>query len=321
MKQGPQGSLVPFDFNDIYAELPHLSHLKVEIQIASFEPIDSSNVTPTLWVRLAELIRDRYAEFDGFVVLHGTDTMAYSASALSFMLENLDKPVVFTGSQLPIGILRTDGRENLVTAIEIASAYGPDGLPMVPEVSLYFQSELLRGNRTTKYSAEALDAFRSENYSALAEVGVGIHYRREFIRRPTRRTEKLEIFTDLCTDVTVVRVFPGMSEAILRAMLCVPGLRGVILETYGAGNAPTTEWLTGALREAIDKGVAILNVTQCANGSVEMGMYETSAHLARIGVVSGRDITAEAALTKMMTLLGKGEPELLGTALRGEMEE
>ena len=233
------GALVPFDFSAIYDEFPSLKRLNVDIDVHTVSPvIDSSNVEPAHWIALAELIRDNYARYDGFVVLHGTDTMSYTASALSFMLENLSKPVVFTGSQIPIGVLRTDGRENLITAIEIAGAH-LDGRPVVPEVSLYFQNRLFRANRTTKRSAEALSAFRSYNYPPLAEVGVNIAYNRPAILRPAEFSQELRIATKLSGGIELIKLFPGMGGEMLRAMLSAPGLRAVVLETYGAGNAPT----------------------------------------------------------------------------------
>lgn len=318
------GTLVPFDFSAIYEEFPSLKRLQVDIDVHTLSPvIDSSNVSPGNWVTLARLIRDRYEAYDGFVVLHGTDTMSYTASALSFLFENLAKPVVFTGSQIPIGVLRTDGRENLITAIEIAGARDEAGRPRVPEVSLYFQNRLFRANRTTKRSAEELSAFRSFNYPPLADVGVNIAYNEAAILRPERYGEPLRIATSLSDELCVVKLFPGLSERMLRAMLAAPGLRGVVLETYGAGNAPTSEWFLGALREAIGRGVVILNITQCKGGGVAMDLYETGLRLQRIGVVSGRDMTTEAAVTKMMYLLGaeptaEGVKRLLEKPLRGE---
>lgn len=324
MKTDPvTGTLVPFDFNGIYDEFPALRTLEADLEVLPFDPIDSSNVEPSLWVRLAEIVRDNYARFDGFVVLHGTDTMSYTSSALSFMLENLDKPVVFTGSQIPIGVLRTDGRENLITAIEIAAAK-ENGRAIVPEVSLYFQNRLFRANRTKKYSAEELSAFASFNYPALADVGVGIHYRHNAIA--LHPTEGFRINTTVSSNVLVLKIFPGITESLIRTMLSAEGLKGVVLETYGAGNAPTFCWLIGALEDAIKRGIHIINVTQCASGAVDMDIYETGRRLQDIGVISGRDITTEAAITKMMLMIDRGYShiefvDVMKNSIRGEISD
>lgn len=295
-------SLVPFDFENIYARVPELKKFDFQVKSISFAPaVDSAMMSPDIWIKLASIIETNYHEYDGFVVLHGTDTMAYTASALSFMLHNLAKPVILTGSQLPLGTVRTDGKENLLTALEIAAAQ-KNGQPLVPEVCIYFQDKLFRGNRTTKYNAEHFHPFRSDNYPALAEVGIHIKYNYPYIRYSTEEghfyaSKKMD------TSIALIKIFPGITPWVLNALLQAAGIKAVILETYGSGNAPTHKWFLDALKNAVDRGLIILNVTQCLAGSVEMWRYHTGIHLSAQGVVGGYDITTEAAVTKMMYLL------------------
>jgi L-asparaginase len=317
------GTLLPFDFSLILDHLPTLRNLFLEITVIEFEhPIDSSNIDPSHWLAIGQIIQEHYHQQDGFVVLHGTDTMAYTASALSYMLQHLAKPVVFTGAQLPISEPRSDARENLITALEIASAR-EDGQALVPEVCIYFDSELLRGNRAKKAESMHFDAFRSENYPALANAGVKIDYNRSVVR--SAATGKLSLLTRFDDHVSILKLFPGISQSSVDAILQTPGLKALILETFGSGNAPTAAWFLGKLKKAIDHGLIVLNISQCPGGMVMQGKYETSRSLMELGVISGGDMTLEAAVTKVMVLLGNYSvdetKQRLSISLAGELSE
>ncbi len=317
------GALCPFNFEQIAQEVPEIKEFGFTIDSYTLpEIIDSSDVKPCLWEELCHIILKHYNDYCGFVVLHGTDTMAYSASALSFMLSNLSKPIVFTGSQLPIGTIRTDGKENLIAALEIAAAYLEDKA-IVPEVCILFGNKLFRGNRTTKTNAESFGAFQSANYPPLAEIGIHIHYNYGAIDY-SPRTGAISAFTQMDTHMAILKIFPGIRPEVMKAIIDTPGLKGLILETYGAGNAPSDNQFLDMIREASNKGIIIYNVTQCQGGAVEMGRYETSCELLNIGVTSGYDITTEAAVCKMMYLLGQEKDaneikKRLNSALKGEI--
>lgn len=321
---GKGKQLVPFEFEQIIERVPEIRRLDFEITFVTlYEPIDSSNMTPELWCEIARLICKRYREFDSFVILHGTDTMAYTASALSYLLEGLNKPVILTGAQLPIGIARSDARENFITALEIAAAMDEHRKPIISEVCIYFNSVLLRGNRAKKKESSDFNAFHSENYPTLARAGVHIEYNYPYII-PHNAEASLTLHTRLDARVTFLKIFPGINREVVRSIFRINGLRGVVLETFGAGNAPTSSWFLEEIRLAIQRDLLIYNVSQCDGGRVTQGQYQTSKFLKQVGVLSGSDITAEAAITKMMFVLGYTDGleharELLVTPLRGEM--
>lgn len=321
MTYDPSGVLIPFDFGGILEHLPTLRNLALELTVVSFtDPIDSSNIDPEHWKVLAEIVYKNYSSQDGFVVLHGTDTMAYTASALSFMLDGLNKPVIFTGAQLPISDPRSDARENLITSLELASAK-INGKPVVPEVCIYFDYELLRGNRSKKVESMQFDAFDSGNYPPLAKAGVKIDY--NFSAIMSHKELTLRLRTSIDPNISILKLFPGIPYSTVNAILSTEGLKAVVLETYGSGNAPTHKWLTDALQSAIKRGVIVVNISQCPGGMVYQGRYETSRELERIGVIGGADMTTEAAVTKLMVLLGEYGPEktrlLIRQSIAGEL--
>lgn len=323
VKDFETGALKAFNFDELLQNIPELKLLEHTIETVSFsKPIDSSNMRPAFWLQMAELIEENYEKYDGFVVLHGSDTMSYSASALSFMFENLSKPIILTGSQLPIGDLRTDAKENLITSIQIAGLQR-HGRPVITEVGLYFEYKLYRGNRTTKVNAEHFQAFASLNYPPLVESGVHLSVNEQALWKPNRR-RKMKLHKGLEDRIALVKIFPGINRSLLEHIFSKEDLKGVILETYGSGNAPTEEWFVDLLKNTISRGIVVVNVTQCIGGSVAMGQYETSTQLKKIGVISGKDITTEAAVAKVMYLLAKElSPKvfktIFETSLRGEI--
>ena len=328
MKEDPVlQALTPFDFSQILDEVPELSKFAYRIDSFTFDPIiDSSDVEPSLWVSLVRLIEERYDDYDGFVILHGTDTMAYSASTLSFMLEGLTKPVIFTGSQLPIGTPRTDGKENLISSVEIAAAKDDEGHALVPEVCICFDNVLIRGNRSRKFNSDNFRAFRSEDHPPLAEAGISIKYNTALIRKPASWEARPLFHTKLDTRVSILKIHPGITPGVVRDILLGEDTRAVIIETYGAGNAPSKDWFVSIVREASERGKILLNVTQCVAGKVNMDLYATGKSLKAAGVINGYDSTTESALGKLFYLLGVFETNEevkagLEMDLRGEISK
>lgn len=324
VKDYKTNALKAFDFSQILEKIPELKQLNCNIDTISFdEPIDSSNMNTNYYIKIAEIIESNYHGYDGFVVLTGSDTMSYTSSAVSFMFENLQKPVIFTGSQLPIGDLRTDAKENLITSIEIACA-SEKGEPIIQEVGLYFEYKLYRANRTTKINAEQFEAFASMNYPPLAESGVHLSFNTHLLLRNESKNSKLIFRKNLVEDIVILKLFPGITPKVVEAIVNVPNLKGLILESYGSGNAPTEQWFIKLLRETIKKGIRVVNVTQCSGGSVILGLYETSTDLKEMGIINGKDITTETAIAKMMYLLGEDLSDkqfkyYFETSLRGEI--
>jgi len=326
IKDYKTGALKAFDFSRIIDKIPELEQLDCKIESISFdEPIDSSNMNTEYYINIVEIIETNYANFDGFVILTGSDTMAYTSSAISFMIENLQKPIIFTGSQLPIGDLRTDAKENLITSIEIAASRR-NNIPIISEVCLYFEYKLYRANRTTKISAEQFEAFASKNYPALAESGVHLNFNENVLLESIPIYQQLIIRKKLVTDVVILKLFPGITEIVVAAILNIKNLKGVVLETYGAGNAPNKPWFLDLIKKAIQDKIKVVNVTQCSGGSVILGHYDTSVGLKSIGVISGIDMTTESAIAKLMYLLSedltdKSFKNYFQKSLRGEISE
>ncbi len=325
MYENPKtGALENFDFDQLIHYVPEVEQFGYHIDSISFDPpIDSSDISPTYWRKLAHIIGGNYEQYGGFVVLHGTDTMSFTASALSYMLENLGKPVILTGSQLPIGQIRTDGKENLLTAIEIAAAKNANGDPMVTEVCIFFERKLMRGNRTTKTNAQGFNAFHSHNYPSLAEAGIHIDYYEHRVRRPLPES-RLIVHDKLDEHILVLTLFPGIRQDVVEAMLNVPKMRAVVLKTYGSGNAPQKAWLVNLIAALQARGILVVNITQCLKGRVEMERYGTGLQLLKAGVINGYDCTFEGMMTKLMFLLGQEQDvtrlrELLNTSIAGEI--